>query len=1069
MTRTEAPRIDNRTYGGLVAELEGLIECYTAGVVAPRADQLSGTILDQDVQDSQSGEVFPAGTPVSRSLAERLAGVAGLGPVKVRGWQPVPDRPDVGWALVRVFSRMAELVVARLNRLPERNFLAFLDLIGTRLNPPQPARVPLTFLLAAGSPVDALVPAGTQAVATALEGEAEPPLFATERDLVVTRSQLVAVHSRDPGRDLWADHTAIATGRTSGTFRPFRGDRPIEHRLYIDHPLLGLPEAKTIVLRIGLKGTSPPWPSGDVAWSFWNGTNWRPLAEDPGETARFAGAPGAAAGPVNGLGGYWLRGELAARLERGGGRLQPLVDSLSLRITIDRTDASRRILPDRSFANQAPLDLSKDVFPFGEKPKIGDAFYLASEEALSKPGAAMELHVVPTNPSDPSGTPPPAASTDVMLTWEFWDGREWRLLGNTGPGALPADRIKNPTYGFSDTTNAFLGGGTIRFTVPPALAASEINGEVRRWLRVRIARGNYGVEARYVPVEADGQPRRYELVPATFRPPSLRSLRLGYLYDSGDQAPRRVLTENDFTFSDVTLAAAAGGEDFPPFVPPLDERPTLYLGFERPGDAIGFANRTTALFFQVPEALYDPSVGQRAVTEEAAVVWEYWNGTVWEQLGTGDETRGLTRRGLLSFIGPPDFRASTDFGRAAFWLRGRWERGEYAIEPQLARILTNTMWAANAETIQGESLGSSRGEPGQVFRTLRAPVLEGQVLEVAEPEVPSGADLAGLEAEEGDDAVTVVRDSTDQLVEIRVRWHEVPDFYASGPRSRHYVLDPLSGEVRFGDGRRGLVPPVGRNNVRMAWYRTGGGVAGNRPAGSIVQLEGTVPYVAGVVQSMPAGGGAAAESLEAVRVRGPRALRHRNRAVAAADFEDLAFQASSQVARAHALPARRGSEAGRIGLIIVPASESAKPVPGMELLERVRSYIDSRLSPVVDFRVTGPDWLQMDVEAEIVPRQLDAAVDVQNAVRGRLHAFLHPLTGGPAGEGWELGRKPHRSDLYALIEETSGVDHVRRLEVTETPREGGARPGRFQIFSGNHEITVSGNADEAAADSGRPA
>lgn len=1007
MARTEAPLIDRRTYGELVAELEELIQRYAAGE-----------------------------------------------------WRPVPGQP--GWALVRIFGRMAELVVHRLNRLPDRNFLAFLNLIGTRLNPPQPARVPLTFLLAAGSPVDGLVPAGTQAVATALEGEAEPPLFATERDLVVTRSQLVAVCSRDPGRDRWADRTAIATGRTACMFKPFRGNRHIRHRLYVDHPLLGLPETKTVELQIGLAAASPAWPSG-VTWSFWNGATWESQAatlerEETLCTVQLANTPGFAASAVDGLDGHWLRGELKAT---GKNWLQPRIQSLSVKIIIDRRNA--RIMPERSFANQVPLDPSKDVLPFGERPKIGDAFYLASDEAFSKPGAAVDLYIELTNPSDPDGTPPPAESKNVMLAWEFWDGREWQLLGNTGPGTTADGGLDTlPGDGFNDTTRGFLDPGTVRFTVPATLAPTEVNGEVRRWLRVRIARGNYGVEARYVSEEVNGQ-QSYKLVPATFQPPSLRSIRLGYKYDPGSQPPRRVLTENDFTFADETLPAVTPEKAFEPFVRSKDTKPTLYLGFERPGDTTGFGNRSTDLFFQTSETLYDPGIEPSAVTEEAAVVWEYWNGTRWERLGTGDETRGLTRHGVLSFIGPPDFKASSDFGRTAFWLRGRWEQGEYAVEPRLTRILTNTMWATHAQTIREESLGSSRGEPGQVFRTLRAPVLEGQVLEVIEPEVPSGADLAELEAEEGDDAVTVIRDAADQLVEVRVRWHEVPDFHASGPRSRHYLFDPLTGEVRFGDGRQGLVPPPGRNNVRMARYRTGGGLAGNRPAGSITRLEGTVPYVAGVVQFMPSDGGAAEESLEAVRLRGPKVLRHRNRAVAAADFEDLAFQASSQVARARILPSRDGSEPGRIDLIIVPASESVKPVPGLELLARVRSYLEARLSPVVDFRVTGPDWLQMDVRAEIVPQRLDAAIDVQNAVRARLHAFLHPLSGGPDGDGWELGRKPHRSDVYALIEETPGVDHVRWLEVIETPQEGGARPGRFQAFSGKHDITVRGNVDDGAA------
>ena len=45
---------------------------------------------------------------------------------------------------------------------------------------------------------------------------------------------------------------------------------------------------------------------------------------------------------------------------------------------------------------------------------------------------------------------------------------------------------------------------------------------------------------------------------------------------------------------------------------------------------------------------------------------------------------------------------------------------------------------------------------------------------------------------------------------------------------------------------------------------------------------------------------------------------------------------------------------------------------------------------------------------------------------------------------------------YALLEGTPGVDHLRSLSVTE---EGEVRPGRFLVFSGNHEITMTGLLD----------
>ncbi len=657
MPPAEAPLIDGRTYSDLVVEVETLIQQYTSGVDGP-------------------------------------------------GWQP--GKSDVGSALVRIFSRMAELVITRLNRLPDRNFLAFLDLIGVRLNPPQAARVPLTFLLAPGSPVDALVPAGTQAVAAALEGETEPPLFATERDLVVTRSQLVAVYTREPKKDKWADQTAVATGRTDKTFNPFVGDQSIVHRLYVSHPLFGLPEAKTITLGLGLADGSPSWPN-IVDWTFWNGAVWKDLSptselSDGILHVSFSDATGFAASPVNGIDGFWLRGQ--AEKSFAPADPKPSVKLLQVQVTIDKQDSWT--VPERSFANQAPLDLSKDALPFGEKPKIGDTFYLADEEALPKPDAVVELQIMLTDPDSTSQ----AASPDLMLTWEFWDGtaRQWQILGNSGQGAMGS--AGHSAYQFSDTTNGFLQEGSVQFTVPESLAMGEVNGEMRHWLRVRIAKGNYGVEAKYEPKDDEHGGKVYSLVPATFQPPSLRSVRLSYKYEYDSKNPPPpsvlpppcVLTENDFSFNEVTNLP------FTPFVSTIDEQPTLYLGFERPGDTAGFANRTTTLFFQVSEVPYGLTAESATVAEDA-VAWEYWNGEKWTRLGISDETRGLTSTGLVTFIGPPDFKASTAFGRTAFWLRGRWKQDEYAHQPGLGRILTNTMWATHAQTIRGEVLGSSRGEP----------------------------------------------------------------------------------------------------------------------------------------------------------------------------------------------------------------------------------------------------------------------------------------------------------------------------------------------------------------------
>ena len=56
---------------------------------------------------------------------------------------------DPGVTLIETFAYMTDQLLFRLNRVPDRLYLKFLDLIGLRLLPPVPASVDVTFWLSA--------------------------------------------------------------------------------------------------------------------------------------------------------------------------------------------------------------------------------------------------------------------------------------------------------------------------------------------------------------------------------------------------------------------------------------------------------------------------------------------------------------------------------------------------------------------------------------------------------------------------------------------------------------------------------------------------------------------------------------------------------------------------------------------------------------------------------------------------------------------------------------------------------------------------------------------------------
>ena len=58
---------------------------------------------------------------------------------------------DPGVTLIELFAWMTEMILYRLNKVPDKVYVTLLDLIGIRLRPPQPAQVQLSFGLVDGA------------------------------------------------------------------------------------------------------------------------------------------------------------------------------------------------------------------------------------------------------------------------------------------------------------------------------------------------------------------------------------------------------------------------------------------------------------------------------------------------------------------------------------------------------------------------------------------------------------------------------------------------------------------------------------------------------------------------------------------------------------------------------------------------------------------------------------------------------------------------------------------------------------------------------------------------------
>lgn len=206
---------------------------------------------------------------------------------------------DPGVTLLQLFAWLSEMIIYRLNKVPDKNYLKFLDLVGITPNPPKPALADLTFTLTSKDlNRTILVPKGTR-VALASQVDGGPVVFETDDDLNAVGAAIVAVQSFDGGLfQLVADADTPATG----AYAPF-GPRPQEQsalylgfdrafpagsirlRVYVDAE--GLVEEGQ---GVAASDVPPPAPPVVAYWEYWAGdaAKWRRLGVTADTTGAFA-------------------------------------------------------------------------------------------------------------------------------------------------------------------------------------------------------------------------------------------------------------------------------------------------------------------------------------------------------------------------------------------------------------------------------------------------------------------------------------------------------------------------------------------------------------------------------------------------------------------------------------------------------------------------------------------------------------------------------------------------------------------------------------------------------------
>jgi predicted phage baseplate assembly protein len=238
------------------------------------------------------------------------------------------NESDPGITLLQLFAWLGEMILWRLNRVPEKNFIKFLELIGIEQAPPAAAKAELTFKLTAKNlPNAVIIPQATE-VALAEQVDGKQVIFETDDNFFAVSAALTDVQSFDSARYEIVTEAFRVPGKY---FYPFGAQPQRNSALYLGFDESFPPDAPvTLTVHVytadliaegkGLKidfsnstsagagNGSQTTPTSDsppaiAVWEYWAGDDakWRPVAGVRDNTGTFTKTGTVVFDPPNGF------------------------------------------------------------------------------------------------------------------------------------------------------------------------------------------------------------------------------------------------------------------------------------------------------------------------------------------------------------------------------------------------------------------------------------------------------------------------------------------------------------------------------------------------------------------------------------------------------------------------------------------------------------------------------------------------------------------------------------------------------------------------------------------------
>jgi hypothetical protein len=899
---------------------------------------------------------------------------------------------DPGITLIELFSSMTEMLQYRLNRVPQKNYLAFLDMLGITGRLPTPARSRIKFKLSDGFELGENkksminVPVNTTITT---DSDDDPIVFETNKETKLSNLKIKNIFSyvfdTESKRHTVIEH--LEDMHSGKGFIPFEATKVSSNHtnIYIYSDALEALNDKSlvsVVFRIppvipGFNYESESNFLKRLDWQYYNGEEWKQLSVsddsidikdfDSGDAkllvVSFDGnLDDFQKAPVVELGKkerYYIRAHLRESKSW-------FSDFEVFEISVSTKSRLEGIVPDGCSYRDMPLDLNSSFAPFGLRPKNDDfykndeIFYIKSREAFSKKGAKVSIDI---KHSQNREYKMPNLTTDLTLGYYYFSDKsdEWKKLK------------------LDDGTNNFTKNGKLEFEVPKDMAESDVNGDLSYKIKVKIESGDYGKEEE----KEFREGQEVTISASTLNPPVFSRMVIYYAQDRADLD--ECVVYNNYEYETKSLKKKSK------IVKLFDQKDNHDISLNICFDSL-IENNYIDLYFDIDEHIIDK---RNMKSDERDLQWEICANKKWIKIKVDDDTDSLTCSGdIRLYIDKTEFSKISLNAKdvEGMWVRAKVINSALSQIPKINSIILNSVEIVQKKSFYNEFIGKSVGIPSMSFELNNKNI-------VAPPKI-------------------VCADE---------EFNYTKRFIEHSSEDKVFRFDGINGRVEFGDGKYGDIPSANLD-IYAKEYAITLGSKGNIPKDSITVLQNSINYVESVTNISNAIGGSDGDGFNELVKYAPSIFKTRDRAITTEDYESLAKEFSSNIINAKAV-----SKNGDVVVVIVTKDMVNKGgFINRKLIEELTAYLKSKSLVTVLPVVKSPNVVTLNVKVKIKTTSEKSELssnDIEERLSQEAKRYFSIVNGGDDGNGYPMGKNITRADLYKLLNKVDSTLYFEEVNL----------------------------------------